>query len=326
MSKLNKFLKNIGVNKFFHYGDPFSTGVVRLSLGFCSAIYVLSFLKITDYLSKEEYSSFKERIFFSDPYFSLLNDVSDISTVIIFLKVSLIFSLFMTFGFFSRISTFAVYVCIVSINNYFRGHVFLINAPVLLILNISYLLFSQSGAAFSLDRLIKVKLGIVDMNSFEKIPLWPKNLISFQLFIMYFSCVMYKLLDSSWVNGRSVYYVLRMGCAIDFLPEFLTFPPFTAIATYGAILLEIFIPFSLINRKYIKYSVPIGVLLHLIMYFCLNVGIFSLAVICSYPAILSEKDYGAIFKKINLVESLFKKSTFYKLFKFRWRTDEENHK
>ena len=262
---------------------------------------------MVNYLFNENSILSKNSIFLSNPDFSILNDVYDPFIIEIFLKITIIFCLLMMVGLFSRFSTLLTLIGIVSIKNHEVYSNFCSGGAVLLCNILLFLCFSNSGSAFSLDRWIKIKLGYLNKDNFEKIPLWPKNLIGFQVFSMYVSCVFFKLLDPAWLNGRGVYYAFKSQYSMNSLPDFLTLPPFTVIATYGTILLEIFIPFSFINRKWMKYALPLGVLLHSMMYYCLNIGIFSLAVICSYTALLSDKDYAEIFKRMKMVKFLFKR-------------------
>lgn len=118
----------------------------------------------------------------------------------------LIAALMLSVGLFTRAATFIVFLGLFSLNN---RNPYNVNAGDLLLrINSLILLFSQAGAALSVDRWFRLKTGKETPGS-VLVSAWPLRLLQLQLTYLYLSTVCLKLYGPSWVDGTALYYALR---------------------------------------------------------------------------------------------------------------------
>ena len=85
-------------------------------------------------------------------------------------------------------------------------------------------MFAPAGAALSLDRLIRIRLGKEGTEIEFKSP-WAQRMIQFQLAMVYFVGFWWKSMGVPWVSGTALYYVIHLEQIRRFpLPSFLTYP------------------------------------------------------------------------------------------------------
>lgn len=105
-------------------------------------------------------------------------------------------------GLASRLSSVLVLVGLYSLN---RRNFFITNAGDLLMrIDALVLVFAPSGAAFSVDRLLRKQ-----KDEPPAISPWPVRLLQLQLAYLYLTTSLLKLQGASWREGTALYYALR---------------------------------------------------------------------------------------------------------------------
>ena len=239
-------------------------------------------------------------IFFSDPGLlnstrdpitypqspSLLNFVSNPTTLAAFLLLLVVTSTCMVVGYCSRLMTIGCWILQLSLQN--RSMMVACGGDILLPAYLFYLSLSSSGSVYSIDswRNYPRKAALVS--------LLPQRLIAAHLVVLYLGSVLYKLLDRCWLDGSAVYYALKYHQYRYFpLPQWLTEPPFTTALTYGSLAIEgalVFIWFMGRHRSTILW---LGVCLHVSIGYSLSVLEFSIATLIGYLSFLSDQQVTA---------------------------------
>jgi hypothetical protein len=172
--------------------------------------------------------------------------------------LGLLFSaLMLSLGFFSRVASVLVFLGLYSLHN---RNFYITNAGDLLMrINALILLFADSGASFSVDRLISKKKP-------RLISPWPLRLIQLQVTYLYFTTAIFKLEGASWRDGTALYYALRYLELQRFSFSWIFYYLWQIkIATWGVIVGELLMGSLVWIRKF-RYPI-------LIMAFFLHMGI-----------------------------------------------------
>lgn len=182
-------------------------------------------------------------------------------------------AVFLTLGFYTRISALAVFISIVSFHH---RNILILNSGDTLIRVVSFLLiFSQAGSAFSLDWIWRVIKGVQEPLREFSSP-WAQRLIQIQLCIVYVFTVMWKLKGSAWVDGTAVYYTSR-------LEEFQRFPVpwlfenliLIKLITWITLVIELSIGTLVWLPRLRPYILCLALFLHLGLEYSMNVPLFQ---------------------------------------------------
>lgn len=202
-----------------------------------------------------------------------------------FLHTSVLLSLMLALGLFSRVTSIALFLCLLTLNNHFpmvlhAGD----NYCRLLLL---FMCFAPSGAVLSLDRLFAKNKTAV-----RSIEAWPQRLMQVQLTYIYFLNWLYKVISDQWEQGSAVYYATRLSQYYRFgLPPFLDTPYGSMFFSWFTLVLE-FALFAFIWQKKTRYWILIiGALFHIGLDWCFNLGLFEWYFIASYILFIDPKDF-----------------------------------
>jgi hypothetical protein len=154
------------------------------------------------------------------------------------------------------------------------------------------LMFMPTGAAFSLDRLGQLRRDPALAAHPPRVPAWGVRVLQIQLCMLYLTTGLAKLrggpdtmLEGTWWQGTSVYYVLqditmaRVAYAELPLPFWVT-----AAMTYSSVWFETLFPLLVLLRPTRKWALWFGVLFHLGIYLLIEVGWFSFYTCSMYGA------------------------------------------
>jgi hypothetical protein len=152
------------------------------------------------------------------------------------------------------------------------------------------LLWVDCGAVWSIDVWRQARRAGSDSGviSAPAQPIWPLHLIRVQIAIAYVSSGLWKLLFSPvWRDGSAIHFVLQQN-AFSRLPNWFSpaLDPLLTTMTYFTLFWELGFPLMLLNRWTRRFALVTGVLLHLGMWACLEIGPFSWIMIGSYAAFL----------------------------------------
>ena len=200
------------------------------------------------------------------------------------LAVTLVATVALTLGLYTRVAAVVVFVGILSFEH---RNGLIGNSGDGLLRNLAfYCALAPSGVSLSLDRFRTARKAFWDFP--ERAP-WPLRLIQIQLSVGYLSAVWHKVQGESWRDGTAVAYALRMQDYSRFaVPDFVTQSILvTEVLTFGTLALELALGILVWNRAARPWVMAAGVLMHLTIEYALVVGFFGFAMLVAYTAFLA---------------------------------------
>ena len=203
---------------------------------------------------------------------------SDAAVVALYAAL-LVASVCVTAGLATRLAAAVLFVALLSFE---RRAPFVFNGgDQLLRILAFYLALAPSGAALSLDRLLRRR------RQFWEFPLrasWVVRLMQVQFSIIYLFAAWPKLRGTTWNDGSAVYYAVRIEDLERFpVPDALTSTAYVSnLLTYGTVAAELSLAFLVWSRRLRPWVLAVGVLLHLSIDYSLRVGFFSYAMLALY--------------------------------------------
>ena len=203
------------------------------------------------------------------------------AAVAVLFAVTLAAATALTLGLFSRFAALLLWIGIVSFEH---RNSLISNSGDGLVRNLAFFcMLAPSGAALSLDRLLKTR------EHFWEFPArapWALRLIQLQISIGYLTAVWDKSGNALWRAGTAVSYSVRIQDIHRFAtPIFITHSVLiTELLTYGTIVTELAIAILIWNKTLRPLILILGVALHLSIDFSILVGFFSYAMFCGYLA------------------------------------------
>jgi len=205
-----------------------------------------------------------------------------------FFWFSVMAAVFLTVGFLTRASTIAVFLCLTSLNE--RALYAMHSGDTLMRVTGFWLMFAPAGAAFSIDRLLRIWRGKEALEIVPRPP-WAQRMIQYQVSIVYLATFWHKSLGPSWIDGTALYYVQHLQQFERFpLPSFLQDMAFVKLQTWLTLAVE-FALGVLIWFKELRYPLlAVGVLLHLSLEYSMNVPLFQWIIISTYVTFVDPAD------------------------------------
>lgn len=194
----------------------------------------------------------------------------------------------LTLGFLTRINSVIVFLCLTSIhqrNLYINngGDTFLRVAGF-------FLMFAPAGAAFSIDRLIRIRRGREDASVQPRAP-WTQRMIQIQVSLVYFATFCWKIQGAPWRNGTALYYVYHLDQLQRFpLPSWFLQPGILRLGSWSALILEFSLGL-LIWVKDVRYILlGLGLLFHLFLEYSINIPMFQWDILSAYILFVDPAD------------------------------------
>jgi hypothetical protein len=205
-----------------------------------------------------------------------------------FFWIFLAFALLLTAGLWTRVSSVAVFLCLTSINqrNLFITH----GGDTFLRVAGFFLMFAPAGAAFSLDRLIRIRRGLEgDANAPS--PPWAQRMIQLELALVYLASFCWKLKGDTWLHGTALYYVLHIHSIARFpIPGWIQNPAILKLGSWFTLLLEFSLGILIWFRRLRYPLLLIGILFHLCLEYALNLPMFEWDVLSAYVLFIDPAD------------------------------------
>lgn len=296
-SKKEKFLK-WWQSFFFEPTSPTPIAWFRIAIGIvtlqCLCIHLLSDWSL--YFGDHPLITIETMIgkyWRYDPYFDLMLLLpSQEIWRWYFFWVTVAFATMMTFGLFTRFSSVATFLCMMSLQ-----HHFLINqnsGDNFLRIGLLFVAMSNAGDALSIDNLLRATRQDWRKEGFRP-PLsapWAQRMLQIQLCIAYFHTFWCKIAGEDWNNGTAVYYASRYDDIIRFpLPYLLDDLNVIKILTWGTLVVELALC-TLIWWRPVRYWIIIlGVALHLGIEYTMNLPMFEWLFISSYLLFIYPEHY-----------------------------------
>jgi hypothetical protein len=194
----------------------------------------------------------------------------------------------LTAGFLTRLNTALVYLCLTSIhqrNLYINqgGDTFLRVAGF-------FLIFAPAGAAFSIDRLIRIRRGKEPSELQPRSP-WAQRMIQFELALMYLTSAWWKSMGAPWVNGTALYYVTHLEEVRRFpIPQWIQQPVILKLGGWYALALEFALAVLIWVRELRYPLLLLGLLFHLCLEYALNIPMFQWDILTAYVLFIDPAD------------------------------------
>ena len=291
-------------NFFFEPISPLPIATYRILLGLVMlANHALLLPDVHDWFSNEGVISFATgRRLAGGGGFNLFKWLphTDAAVWAVFL-VSWLAALTMTLGLFTRASAAILFLTLISLHH--RNVLVLNSGDTFLRIATFFIIFSQAGAALSLDRLIRIARGKEAGAPLKSAP-WAQRLIQCQLALLYIYAFVWKATGNMWLSGTAVYYTSRIA-------EFWRFPvPYVfehvwtiKLWSWATLLIELALG-TLVWIKEFRYWVLLaGVLLHLGIDWSMNIPLFAYIMIGAYVTFVEpehlERAFGWFKAKFN---------------------------
>jgi len=213
-----------------------------------------------------------------------------------FFWVFLSFAVLLTIGLWTRLSTVAVFLCLTSIQQRslpmtHAGDTFLRVAGF-------FLIFAPAGAAFSLDRLIRVRRGLEGPEILPQVP-WAQRMIQFELALLYFISFWWKMKGHTWLNGTALYYVTHLHSIARFpLPGWIQHPIVLKAGSWFALALEFCLGTLIWFRRFRYPVLLLGLLFHLCLEYAFNLPMLQGDILTAYVLFLDPADLNRLWRTI----------------------------
>ena len=263
----------------FGYGSPVTIGVFRMVFGTVALINLaMVALDFEAWFTERGFVpvALIERWSAGIWRFSLLENVTNDSVTATFYALTMLAALCTALGLFSRVSSVALLVGLVSLHH--RNPDILHSGDTLVRAMAFYVALAPSGAACSLDRLFALRSGTAPPVP-PDVSLWPQRLMQVQLAIVYFTSVWHKSFGDWWLNGTATWYTGQL----EEFDRFLT-PAFLAATTYGTLLVELALATLVFARPMRKWVLLAGVAMHAGIEYRMNIPLFGLIITSCYIA------------------------------------------
>lgn len=203
--------------------------------------------------------------------------------------IHLIAAWLLCFGLFSRVAAIVVSLTLISFHQ--RNIYILHSGDTLMRLLSFFLMFADSGAAFSLDRLIRDFRNPLPLASARRINPLPMRLMQIQLCIVYLSTFSWKAMGNLWLEGKAVFVVNQIGQFERFpLPPFMKSLFISKVLSWYTLLAEAAFPFLVWFRTTRLYMLTAMLLLHVGLEYTLNIQLFQPMICSVFVLFLTEEE------------------------------------
>jgi hypothetical protein len=198
------------------------------------------------------------------------------------------FAVLLTIGLWTRVSSVVVFLALASIQ---QRNLFITNGgDVFLRIAGFFLIFAPAGAAFSIDRRIRIRAGKEGREIQPRSP-WAQRMIQFEMALLYFVSFCWKSMGVPWVNGTALSYVNQLEELRRFpRPQWMQAPVLLKLGAWLTLGLEFSLGI-LIWFKELRYPLLLlGLLFHLCIEYWLNIPMFQWNILTAYVLFVDPKD------------------------------------
>lgn len=191
-----------------------------------------------------------------------------------------------TLGFHTRLCAVAQYAGLLTIHH--RNILTISGADALLMITAFWMMLAPSGAAFSLDARRRPR---------DREPLiapWAQRMMQLQLCLVYFMTAFEKTRGASWADGTALYWVLSNLEIRRWTFGLTQNLPLINALTFAALLLEFALAFLLWFRPTRPFTAIGGVVLHVGIWFTVNIPIFGELMMATYLLFFTPQELTAL--------------------------------
>jgi len=204
-----------------------------------------------------------------------------------FFWIALLFSVMLTIGLWTRVSSIAVFLCLNSLQQ--RALFITHGGDKFLRVAGFFLMFAPAGAVLSVDHFLRLR-----NRTTEAIQLrapWAQRMIQFELTLLYFTSFLWKLKGHMWLDGTALYYVIHLRDVQRLpVPEWVKSVAMLKLGSWLALVLEFSLG-VLIWFKRFRYPVLfLGLCFHLCLEYAFNFPMFQWDVLSAYVLFIEPED------------------------------------
>ncbi len=202
--------------------------------------------------------------------------------------VSMGSAILLTIGFLTRLNSVLVFICLTSIQqrNLYITH----GGDTFLRLAGFFLIFAPAGAAFSVDRLIRIRRGKDGADIQPRSP-WAQRMIQLQLALLYFVTFLLKVKGAPWLQGTALFYVYHLDEFRHFpVPSWFFHPLLLKLGSWSALVLEFSLGVLIWVKEFRYVLLALGVLFHLWLEYSLNIPLFQWDIVSAYVLFVDSDD------------------------------------
>ena len=206
------------------------------------------------------------------------------------------FAVLLTAGLWTRVSSVVVFLCLNSIQqrNLFMTH----GGDTFLRVAGFFLMFAPAGAAFSLDRLIRVRRGLEGIETLPRAP-WAQRMIQFELSLLYFTSFWWKMKGNTWPDGTALYYITHIHALSRFpVPAWIQYPAILKAGSWFTLVLEFCLGVLIWFRPFRYPLLLLGLFFHLSLEYAFNIPMFQWDVLAAYVLFIDPVDLGRLWNLV----------------------------
>jgi hypothetical protein len=205
-----------------------------------------------------------------------------------FFWILLASAILLTIGLFTRVNSVIVFLCLTSMDqrNLYITH----GGDTFLRVAGFFLMFAPAGAAFSVDRLLRMRRGKEGAEIQPRAP-WAQRMIQFELALVYFTTFCWKAKGVMWIQGTALYYVYHLDEIRRFhVPQFFMHPLILKLGSWFTLALEFSLGVLIWIKEFRYYLLALGVMLHLTLEYSLNLPLFEWDILAAYVLFIEPRD------------------------------------
>ncbi|MBP6218887.1 MAG: HTTM domain-containing protein [Oligoflexales bacterium] len=214
---------------------------------------------------------------------------SSLSTVNIVFGCYIIAAFCLCFGFCSRVAAVITWITLVSFHH---RNIYILHAGDTLMRLLSFfMIFADSAAVMSIDRLVRIYRGKETSATYRQINPLPMRLIQMQFCIVYFSTFTLKTLGDTWIDGSAVFIVQQLEQFERFpLPVFMKSLLTSKLLSWYTLLVEGTFPFLIWFKETRLIMISALLILHLGLEYSMNIQLFQILMCSVFVVFLTEKE------------------------------------
>lgn len=200
-------------------------------------------------------------------------------TMAVYITV-MVAALLTALGLWSRLSSIILALGVITLHH--RNILILHGGDTLLRMSVIIVALSPSGAACSLDRLIRIWKG-TETREPRLVSVWPQRLLEYQVALLYFTSVWNKSFGSFWKDGTATYFPLNLHEFDRFwVPSFLQKQPFLMLTTYGTLAVELAMATLVFYKPARKWVLLSALGLHAFIEYSMNIPLFEWVMVATF--------------------------------------------
>ncbi len=208
-----------------------------------------------------------------------------------FFALFILFALFLTIGFRTRLSAIIVYLGLLSLDR--QAPLILDGGDEFMRIMSFLLIFSAAGEAYSVDRFLQAKKQGCRISQLAPVVVapWAQRMIQVQISLTYLHAFLAKIVGLQWQDGTAVYYASQLADFSKFpLPWLTTNSPIYQFLTYYTLFAEFGMAILIWIKPWRYWILLAAALLHAGIDWTMNLPCFEWLFICSYLNFIEPKD------------------------------------